>query len=191
MMSSLRSLCLRLPLALAVTLAMILAVILGTALPVAAHGGGKQQVAGEVLGPFRVYVWTSPEPWRVGEAHTTVAVTRLLEGEEETPATGVQVFVVYVQDGQSERVAALEQTGAQAGFYEADGQVATAGEWQVTVEIAGPEGGGKVSFVEAVQPANAFNWWLIGGGTLVLLLAVGYLGTRKTGVRPVQRGASS
>jgi hypothetical protein len=186
-MSSLRPLRLPLPLALAITFVLPLAM----ALPVAAHGGGKQQVGGEVLGPFRVYVWTSPEPWRVGEAHTTVAVTRTLEGEGETPATGVQVFVVYAQDGQSERVAALEQTGPQAGFYEADGQVATAGEWQVTVEVAGPEGGGKVSFVEAVQPANAVNWWLIGGGTLVLLLAVGYLGTRKTGVRPVQQGASS
>lgn len=182
-MSRLRLLCSPLLLTLAITLAI--------SAPAAAHGGGKQQVAGEVLGPFRVYVWTSPEPWRVGQAHTTIAVTRLLEGQEETPATGVQVFVTYTHEGQSERVAALEQTGAQTGFYEADGTVATAGEWQVTVEVAGTEGGGKVSFAEAVQPADEFNWWLIGGGALVVLLAVGYLGTRKTGVRPVQRGASS
>ena len=38
---------------------------------------------------------------------------------------------------------------------------------------------------------NEFNWWLIGGGVFVALLAIGYLGTRKTGIRPVQRGVSS
>jgi hypothetical protein len=32
---------------------------------------------------------------------------------------------------------------------------------------------------------------LIGGGVFVVLLAVGYFGTRKTGKQPVQRGASS
>jgi hypothetical protein len=159
--------------------------------PAEAHGGGKQQLAGKEIGPFRVYVWTSPDPWRVGQMHTTVAVTRLLDGQEETPATGVQVFVTYTGNQQSERVAAVEQMGAQAGFYEADGPVTTAGDWQVTVEVAGPEGGGKVSFVEAVQPADKYNWWLIGGGALVVLLVIGFFGTRKAGVRPVQRGASS
>jgi hypothetical protein len=163
---------------------------LGLVLPVYAHGGGKQQLAGETVGPYRLYVWSSPDPWRVGEAHTTVAVTRLLAGQEETPATGVEVYVTYARDGQSERVLAVEQMGAQAGFYEADGPVTAAGEWQVTVEVSGPDGGGQVAFAETVLEANEFNWWLIGGGALVVLLALGYLGTRKTGVRPVQRGAS-
>ena len=81
-----------------------------------AHGGGKQQLAGETVGSFRVYVWTSPDPWRVGEAHTTVAVTRLLETQEEMPATGLHVFVTYAHNGQLERVAAVEQSGAQSGF---------------------------------------------------------------------------
>lgn len=155
-----------------------------------AHGGGKQQLAAARVGAYRVYVWTSPDPWRVGQAHTTVAVTRQLATGEETPAAGLQVFVTYTRDGQPQRVAAVEQTGAQAGFYEADAAAGNAGEWQVTVEVGGPDGG-QVGFTEVVQPAAAFNWWLIGGGVLVALLAVGYFGTRKTGKRPVQRGASS
>jgi hypothetical protein len=161
----------------------------GAAVPAEAHGGGKQQLAREAVGPFLVYVWTSPDPWLVGEAHTTVAVTRLLADGQETPATGVEVFVTYAHEGQRERVPALEQMGAQAGFYEADGPVAAAGEWQVTVEVGGAAGG-TVSFAETVQPGSELNWWLIGGGVLVALLALGYLGTRKTGKQPVQRGAS-
>ncbi len=154
-----------------------------------AHGGGKQQLAAEPVGAYRVYVWTSPDPWRVGQAHTTVAVTRQLETQEETPAAGLQVFVTYIHAGQSQRMAAVEQTGAQAGFYEADAVVDTAGEWQVTIAVGGPQGG-QVGFTEVVQPAAAFNWWLIGGGVLLALLAVGYVGTRRTPKRPVQRGAS-
>jgi hypothetical protein len=166
--------------------------LLVSALPAAAgaHGGGKQQLAAEPVGAYYVYVWTSPDPWQVGQAHTTVAVTKVLDSQEETPATGLEVFVTYVYAGQSERVAAAEQTGVQAGFYEADASVGEAGEWQVTVEVAGPQGG-QVGFAEMVQPAAPFNWWLIGGGVLVALLTVGYFGTRKTGKRPVQRGASS
>jgi hypothetical protein len=168
--------------------------------PLSAHGGGKQQLAGEQAGPYRIYVWSSPDPWRVGEAHTTVAVTRLLPSGEETPAAGLQVFVTYSQGEQSERIAAVEQAGAQAGYYEADNDVAAAGDWQVTVEVAGAEGQGTASFSEAVLPAAQFNWWLIGGGVLLALLLLGFFGTRKAGLpgRPTasgktphaQRGAS-
>jgi hypothetical protein len=156
-----------------------------------AHGGGKQQVAGQTVGAYRVYVWTSPDPWRAGDTHTTVAVTRLLKGEQETPATGMQVFVTYARQGQSERVAAEEQVGAQAGFYEADGSVEETGDWEITVEVLGPEEGGTVTFTTAVLPADGVNWWLIGGAGLAALLALGYFGTRRTGKQPVQRGVSS
>ena len=166
-----------------------LVLLLLSAAPALAHGGGKQQIAGEPSGPYRLYVWTSPDPWRVGQAHTTVAVTRLLDNGEETPATGLQVFVTYQQGAQSERVAAVEQTGAQQGFYEADAPLNTTGEWQATVEVSGAEGAGMVRFIESVLAANEFNWWLIGGGVLLALL-LGFFGTRKAGPKPAQRGAS-
>jgi hypothetical protein len=173
----------------ALVLSLLLA--LSTTHVASAHGGGKQQLAGQALGAYRVYVWTSPDPWRSGDTHTTVAVTRLLEGEQETPATGIQVFVTYARGGESKRIEAEEQMGAQAGFYEADGSVQTAGDWEVTVEVLGPEEGGTVTFTTAVLPANEVNWWLIGGAGLAALLALGYFGTRRTGRQPVQRGASS
>ena len=168
----------------------LLVVTLLPAAPLSAHGGGKQQIAGETAGPYRIYVWSSPDPWRAGEAHTTVAVTRLLESGEETPATGLQVSVSYQQEGERQAVAAVEQTGAQAGYYEADNTAAAAGEWVMTVDVTGPEGAGSVRFRESVLPAAQFNWLLVGGGALLLLLLIGYFGTRVTGKTPVQRGAS-
>jgi hypothetical protein len=172
-------------------LALLLAALLPV-FPLLAHGGGKQQLAGEEAGPYRLYAWTSPDPWRVGEAHTSVAVTRLLESGEETPATGLQVFVTYAQTGQNERVAAVEQVGAQAGYYEADAEVSTEGDWQVMVEVLGAEGEGAATFVETVLPAQEFNWWLIGSGVLVGLLLLGFFGTRGARYKaqgPAQRGA--
>lgn len=171
----------------AIAFAFILAVL--TVAPVLAHGGGKQQIAGEPSGPYRIYVWSSPDPWRAGDAHTTVAVTRLLDSGEETPASGLQVFVTYEQGAQSERIPAIEQVGALQGYYEADNTLATAGEWQATVEVSGADGAGTVRFVETVLPANEFDWWLIGGGVLLALLLLGFFGTRKAGSKPVQRGA--
>lgn len=168
----------------------LLLVALLPAAPLSAHGGGKQQIAGEAAGPYRLYVWSSPDPWRAGDAHTTVAVTRLLPSGEETPATGLEVFVTYQQGDESRRVEAIEQIGAQAGYYEADNTAATAGDWQVTVEVTGPEGVGGVSFREPVLPGAQFNWWLIGGGGLLTLLLVGFFGTRKAGPKPAQRRGS-
>ena len=40
-----------------------------------AHGGGTSQLSNAEAGPYRVFAWTTPEPWRAGEVHVTVAVT--------------------------------------------------------------------------------------------------------------------
>lgn len=150
------------------------------ALPAAAHGGGKPQLTGAAAGPYRIYAWTSPEPWRVGLAHTTVAVTLAQAGGQETPLTGAQVAVVYTRsDGASERVVGVEQPSPQVGFYEADAPLNAPGNWNVRVEVAGPAGSGSAAFAENVLPADNVNWWLVGGGVLLALLALGYFGTRK------------
>jgi len=149
-----------------------------------AHGGGTPQLSNVPAGPYHLFAWTSPEPWRVGSAHTTVAITKLLDDGQETPVSGVQVMVIYApvgQPAQAVRATAVEQTGAKTGFYEADAVLPAAGEWQVAVEVSGIDGNGSVLFRVQVLPANSFNWWLIGGGVLVALVAIGVWGTRKRG----------
>ncbi len=43
------------------------------ALPTA-HGGGTPRLVNLVVEPYRLWLWTEPEPLRVGEAHFTIAV---------------------------------------------------------------------------------------------------------------------
>ena len=151
-----------------------------------AHGGGTPQLSKVPVGPYHLFAWTSPEPWRVGSAHTTVALTEPLDDGQETPVSGAQVTVIYTPVGepdQAVRATAVEQTGAKAGFYEADAVVTAAGDWQIVVEVSGAKGNGSTSFHVQVLPATSFQWWLIGGGVLVALVAIGFWGTRKGGAR--------
>jgi hypothetical protein len=142
-----------------------------------AHGGGTPQLAGVVAGPYRLFAWTTPEPWRVGEVHTTIAVTQPDAAGRDTPISGAQVTVIYaLADGAGApiQVTATEGSGAQAGFYEADAALPASGVWQVTVQVIGPAGGGEASFVNSVLPAESgVNWWLVGAGAFVLALVVG------------------
>ena len=65
--------------------------------------------------------------------------------------------------------------------------------------LTGAEGAGSVQFREPVLAAAQFNWWLVGGGALLVLLLIGFFGTRGAGLRgsppspkapQAQRGAS-
>ena len=111
-----------------------------------AHGGGTPQLTDAPVGPYRVYVWTSPEPWRVGPAHVTVAVTRSLPDGQETPVSDAEVTVAFTpakRPAEAIRSAAIASVGTQVGFYEADAALPAAGDWQITIEIVGREGKGK------------------------------------------------
>lgn len=172
---------------------MIFLLVLGFPAPVpaAAHGGGTPQLTRVPAGPYLVYAWTSPEPWRVGQAHTTVAVT-VLNDAGETPVTGAQVVVIFEPTDGSDRTdradqpitaQAIEGKGANVGFYEADAGLPTAGAWRVTVQVAGTAGNGQASFDSQVQPATASrNWLLLGLGAALLLAAVAFaiMQTRKS-----------
>jgi hypothetical protein len=96
----------------------------------------------------------------------------------DTPISGAQVTVVYAPaDGASQplRVTAVEGSGAQVGFYEADATLSTAGAWKVTILVSGPAGSGEAGFVYSVLPAESgVNWWLValGAGTLILVAGI-------------------
>ena len=146
-----------------------------------AHGGGTPQLTRVPAGPYLLYVWTSPEPWRVGQAHTTVAVTAL-GAAGETPVTGAQVIVIYDPTDGADRTdrsitaQAVEGKGANAGFYEADAELPSAGPWRVTVQVTGPAGSGQAGFDYAVQPAQSINPLLVGGSVVLVLVALGFGG---------------
>lgn len=151
-------------------------------LPLAAgaHGGGTPQLTNVAVGPYRVYAWTSPDPWSVGQAHTTVAVTVAAAGGE-IPVTDAVVSVAYVPADHPEQaiqMAARAGSGAQASFYEADADLPTLGSWQVKIVVSGPAGSGSAQFGMQVEPTSGFNGWLIALAAAIVLLAAAGVGWR-------------
>jgi LPXTG-motif cell wall-anchored protein len=159
---------------------------------VLAHGGGVAQITDAPAGPYRVFAWTSPDPWRAGEdAHVTVAVTRVDAGQT-FPVTDAQVTLRLFMDSQPDQTLTLQATpvsAVAAGFYEVDHKLPRDGLWRVEVNVQGDEGVGSVSFAMQVAPAATNNWFVWAGGALALLAVIGFLfGARK---RPGARAVST
>jgi hypothetical protein len=138
--------------------------------PAKAHGGGAPQLSDVAAGPYRLFVWTQPEPARPGEVHLTVAVTSPQQGatakELETAVTDAHVEVQFApieQLAQAFWVTATQPSAATNFNYEADVELAQAGLWQVTVMVKGAEGDGSAYFELQVLPARGVSWPLIVG----------------------------
>lgn len=154
-----------------------------------AHGGGAPKLTNAVAGPYRVFVWTQPEPWRPGPVHISTAVT-LPPPEDETVDEGVtnnaldtpvtdavvQVTLTPADDpGGSLVVQASPQKQLGSLYYEADATLPTPGDWRVAVDVSGPEGSGSASFVTEVLPARSSNTLLFAGGLGLAALALAAL----------------
>ena len=144
-------------------------------LPAEAHGGGVPQLAAEPVGPYQLYVWSKPDPARVGAVHFTVGV---FEGVAATGAADVPVLdaTIDVQLAELDAAAAepvmLAQSVTEASalyYYELDFDIPAAGTWQAAVTVDGPEGGGRASFDLQVLPPGV-NWTLIGGAAVGLIV---------------------
>lgn len=157
-----------------------LATVAGTS---QAHGGGTPQLSDVPIGPFRLFVWTSPEPWRAGaEAHVTVAITSVDAAGQTIPVEDATVAIELAPVDAPDRAIVLAATpvaGAGAGFYEGDTTVSLAGAWNISIQVAAEAGTGDAGFVYQVLPGSQINWLLWIGGALAVLAVVGFLGTRR------------
>jgi hypothetical protein len=145
-----------------------------------AHGGGTSQLANAVAGPYRVFAWTTPEPWRAGEVHVTIAVTlpppqdvvvddNQLSNMLEEPVTDATVLVRFDPgDGSQPIELAATQTDLLGGtYYEADTDLPHDGPWQVLIDVDGPLGAGRANFIVTVLPAQQIDWLWLGIGAAV------------------------
>ncbi len=165
------------------------------ALSISAHGGGTPQLTNAEAGPYRIYVWTQPEPVRVGEMHASIVVT-LPYGTITTEKAGAAPsqlttavtaadtslrFKLRNDPAQNFEVDALSQQDAAGYFYEVDAVLPVEGEWDVFVAVSGERGSGEASFSLAVLPANSMNWRLVGAiaAGLLGLLALFGIGSRR------------
>lgn len=151
--------------------AMITLAILAHAAPASAHGGGTPQLVQTPSGPYQLYVWTNPDPPRVGTLHVTVA---LVEPASQQPVLNADVLVVAVPDdgGQPVSVAATHQNAVIKTYYEADLALPAAGLWQFTVTHSDKVGSGSASFALNLQPA-VFNWRPFAIGAVLAVIAAG------------------
>lgn len=163
---------------------------LGITWPVLAHGGGTPRLTNAPAGPYRVYAWSDPEPWRVGEVHLSLAVTEPAPDSDdrpgsqiETPVTDAAVTILLTpQDGgASIRLVAVRQPFLNDFYFEVDTQLPAAGMWEVTVLVDGPAGSGSSAFQLEAQPPRSLNWGYLaaGAGTLVLIAALAGLSSRR------------
>lgn len=147
--------------------------------PAAAHGGGTPQVVDAPAGPYRLFAWTTPDPWRAGEvAHITVAVTRVDAAGQVFPIADAQVMIRLTSETQPEQTLTLPAQPVSAvatGFYELDHKFPGDGLWRIEVEARGAEGVGVVAFTMAVEPAASAPWLLWAGATLAaVVIAFGF-----------------
>ena len=176
-------------------LAACIAVVLAL-LPLAiyAHNGGFPRLNGVTSGAYRLYAWTLPNPWLVGEdLHISVAVTKA--DSETAVASGpspevlvadATVSAVFTPPAGSNEISftrPLTATESLGGiYYESDLRIATEGDWRVAILANGALGESSAEFVVTVMPSRQVNWLLIGGGGtlfVALLVIAAVMGRRK------------
>jgi hypothetical protein len=93
------------------------------------------QITDLPAGPYRLFAWTSPDPWRAeSAAHVTVAVTRVDDQGQTFPVAGAALRVgLAAADGAAQQLelAATPVSAVATGFYEADHPLPAAGPWEV------------------------------------------------------------
>ncbi len=171
-----------------VVLALLSLLLLPSKPSLFAHGGGTSQLANAEAGPYRVFAWTTPEPWRAGEVHVTISVTlpppadaviddNQLSNMLDEPVSDAIVTVSLIPvDGTSAPIGinAVRQDLLSGAYYEADTELPESGNWQVFVDVGGPLGEGRVDFMVTVLPTRRVNWlWLgLGAGALIGILTL-------------------
>lgn len=139
-------------------------------LSVLAHGGGAPQLVKEPAGAYAMYVWTNPDPLRVGTMHVTVA---LVDPDTDVPVMNAAVQVTATpQTGQPLTVAATHENATIKSYYEADMQLSETGPLQVTVAWQDGAASGDAGFAVQVGEAG-INTQLIGLGAALLAIGGG------------------
>lgn len=139
---------------------------------VLAHGGGTPQLVKEPAGAYAVYVWTNPDPVRVGTMHVTVA---LVEPDTDVPVLNAAVQITAEpQSGQPITADATHANATIKSYYEVDMQLTETGPMQVTVDYQDGMASGSAGFALQVEQAGA-NVQLIGLGVALVVIVIAVL----------------
>ncbi len=155
-------------------LTVVMLLLVGFSTVAHAHSSGPPRLADVAAGPYRVFVWTQPEPLRVGDAHISMLVTHTTQPVNDAH---VQMrFEPVGQAGQAIVVTASAQDFLSNIYYEADVQLPSTGNWRATIRIDGAPGQGSVEFESAVLEKRTLNWPVVGGAAAVFVFLLGLIG---------------
>ena len=140
-------------------IATVSAIFMWTAV-VGAHTEGPMQLASVPAGPYKITVWSSPDPALVGEVHVALAVT-LAEDASPVLDADVQVIFKSTGDGSTISAPATTENSENKFLYEAITDIKESGPYQVIISIDADEGSGEVSFKLEVEPDSGVSWYLI------------------------------
>ncbi|HCB48063.1 MAG TPA: hypothetical protein DEP47_00715 [Chloroflexi bacterium] len=125
--------------------------------PVGAHTAGKMQLSAAPAGPYKMTVWTSPEPATLDELHIALAVVL---AEDASPVLDAEVLVQLIPaDGSLvlEEPATTEDSENKF-LYEAIFEPATPGLYQVDIQVSGTDGAtGNTSFDLEIVDDSGLN----------------------------------
>jgi hypothetical protein len=155
-------------------LGIILLFLLIASRPVEAHTEGKMQLSAEPAGPFKMTVFTSPDPAEVGEIHIAALI---FTADDASPVLDANVTVELAPldgNGSTHSVQASLGDAENKLLFEAVSDVSEPGTYLVTVTIEDPTGQqGAASFDLEVTSSGGINWLyfipVIGLGLVVLL----------------------
>jgi hypothetical protein len=137
-------------------------------------GGGTRVVVGDqVIGPYSLWVTTSPEPAQVGMLTIDVRVSDPASGKKITDAT-IDVELVNPEDGTRLTGAVTHKDAGNPIDYAAHIQMPAAGSWNGTLRINGSAGQATVTFTQRVlEPRSSSTLVVLGLPFLVMLLGLG------------------
>lgn len=133
--------------------------------PVSAHTAGKMQLSAAPAGPYKMTVWTSPEPATLDELHVALAVVL---AEDASPVLDAEVIVQLIPtDGSPALVEPATTEDSENKFlYEAIFEPPGPGLYQVDLQVTGIDGStGNASFdLEIVDDSGLNLLYLIPAG---------------------------
>lgn len=179
------------PLKLSLSLWTSLLIMLCAIAVASAHAGtGTPRFTNEDIGPYRLFVWSDPDPAQVGEYHVAVALTESVSGDsngfagEPVLNADITVTMTHAESDQILTEKATHEEAVNQIYYEAAFDLPATGNWLVELLIDGPGGQAEASYSEVVAAAT-FNWMPIAGGILAVLLVIGaFFFHTRVGVKP-------
>lgn len=135
-------------------------------------GGGTRVIAGDqIIGPYRLYITSSPEPALVGTVTYVVRVSNPDTGEKIRDAE----VTVQLTHGTTKTTLKHAATHADAGNpidYAAHITIEQSGTWDGVIVVNGPAGRAEVAFLQRVSPPRGLNTLIAAGIPFLVILGV-------------------